>query len=509
MNRINVLSYLDDIYKKLPDKTAFSCEDESLTFLQLYNNVNSIGSFLQKKGCYSKPVVVFMKKSPAMIAAFFGVIAAGCYYVPIDDEMPRHRIQLIFDTLKPETIICDNSTRNSAEKLKEETDGCFDIEEYTAISDYPHNLSALLRIREKAIDTDPIYIVFTSGSTGVPKGVAACHRSVIDYVENLTDVLNVTEDFIFGNQAPLYVDACLKEIYSTLKYGATTYLIPKQLFMFPVKLVEYLNEHKINAICWVVPALTMISGFNTFKSVIPQSLHTIAFGSEVFPIKQFNTWRKTLPDCRFINLYGPTEATGMSCYYEATREFQEDESIPIGKPFKNTQILLLTDDNKEAAPGEPGEICIRGTAVTLGYYNDFERTSTSFVQNPLNNLYPEIIYRTGDLGKYNPEGDLMFISRKDYQIKHMGHRIELGEIEMIANKHESVECSCCIFDKEKSKIILYYIGAGEEKELSSYLKYSLPRYMIPSKIIKLETLPLTPNGKIDRLALKKMYSQEK
>lgn len=198
----------------------------------------------------------------------------------------------------------------------------------------------------------------------------------------------------------------------------------------------------------------------------------------------------------------------MSCYYEATRDFQENESIPIGKPFKNTQILLLTDDNKEAAPGEPGEICIRGTAVTLGYYNDFERTSTSFVQNPLNNLYPEIIYRTGDLGKYNPEGDLMFISRKDYQIKHMGHRIELGEIEMISNKHESVECSCCIFDKEKSKIILYYIGAGEEKELSSYLKYSLPRYMIPSKIIKLETLPLTPNGKIDRLALKKMYSQE-
>ena len=130
------------------------------------------------------------------------------------------------------------------------------------------------------------------------------------------------------------------------------------------------------------------------------------------------------------------------------------------------------------------------------------------MQNPLNNLYPEIIYRTGDLGKYNPEGDLMFISRKDYQIKHMGHRIELGEIEMISNKHESVECSCCIFDKEKSKIILYYIGAGEEKELSSYLKYSLPRYMIPSKIIKLETLPLTPNGKIDRLALKKMYSQE-
>ncbi len=373
---------------------------------------------------------------------------------------------------------------------------------------YEVNEGALAEIENRAIDTDPIYIVFTSGSTGIPKGVLACHRSVIDYIENLSEILQVSENTVFGNQAPLYVDACLKEIYPTLKYGASTHLIPKQLFMFPVKLVEYLNAHKINTICWVVPALTLISSLGTFKTVVPETLRTIAFGSEVFPIKQFNLWKRQLPQTRFINLYGPTEATGMSCYYEAEREFSPDETIPIGRPFRNTEILLLDEENKLAAPGQAGEICIRGTSLTLGYYKDFTRTDTAFVQNPLNNAYHELIYRTGDLGRYNERGELMFLSRKDYQIKHMGHRIELGEIEMLANKNGGVECSCCIFDKERSKMILYYVGAAEEVALLSDLKTRLPRYMLPGVIRRLDSIPLTTNGKINRLALMELYQQE-
>ena len=162
-----------------------------------------------------------------------------------------------------------------------------------------------------------------------------------------------------------------------------------------VKLVEFLNEHKINTVCWVVSALTMISSMKTFDKVVPEYLHTIAFGSEVFPIRQFNLWRKTLPNARFINLYGPTEATGMSCYYEVDREFDETDVIPIGRPFKNTEILLLDKEDRVPLEGEPGEICIRGTAVTLGYYNNQEKTDEVFVQNPLNHSYHELIYRTG------------------------------------------------------------------------------------------------------------------
>jgi len=279
------------------------------------------------------------------------------------------------------------------------------------------------------------------------------------------------------------------------------------LFKMPIKLVEFLNEHKINTVCWVVSALTMISAFGTFKTVKPEYLHTVAFGSEVFPIKQFNLWKSVLPNAKFTNLYGPTEGTGMCCFYKVNREFELSDVIPIGRPFKNTEIILLTEDNRRAEAGEVGEICIRGTSITLGYYNNFEKTNEVFVQNPLNTAYPELIYRTGDLGKYNEYGELVFVSRKDYQIKHMGHRIELGEIEVNVNLLEGISSSCCIYDKEKGKIVLYYVGEKDEKELICILKEKLPRYMIPNKIERLEHMPLTANGKIDRVFLTKKHTK--
>jgi non-ribosomal peptide synthetase component F len=276
--------------------------------------------------------------------------------------------------------------------------------------------------------------------------------------------------------------------------------------MFPLKLVEFLNEKKINTICWVVSALTIISAFGTFEKAVPKYLKTIAFGSEVFPIKQFNLWRKYLPNARFINLYGPTECTGMSCYYEVDRDFELDEAIPIGRPFKNTDIILLNEKDKLAEQGEVGEICIRGTSLTLGYYKNFEKTAEAFVQNPLNDAYPELIYRTGDLGKYNDRGELIFVSRKDNQIKHMGHRIELGEIEVVANMHPDIKSACSIFDDDKKKIILYYVGDITIADMAGFLKQKLPRYMVPNMIEKLDNMPLTANGKIDRVLLKQSYN---
>ena len=331
---------------------------------------------------------------------------------------------------------------------------------------------------------------------------------MIDYVEQLSEVLGFDEDTVFGNQSPLYFDACLKELYPTLKFGATTYLIPKNLFSFPVALVEYLNAHKINTICWVVSALTMVSVYDTFSVVRPEYLRTVAFGSEVFSIKQFRRWREALPGAAFTNLYGPTEGTGMCCYYKVEREMEDGEAIPIGCPFDNREILLLTNENRAAGPGEEGEICIRGTAVTLGYYNDPERTGQAFVQNPLNTAYPELIYRTGDIGRYNQAGELVFISRKDYQIKHMGHRIELGEIEVGVSMLRGVRMAACIYDQEKVKIVLFYVGDLSEKELTAALKARLPRYMLPNRTIRLEAMPFTANGKIDRVALKRAYENQ-
>ena len=505
MHQTNVLEYLEKTVTRVPDKLAFSNGEEGLTFAQVYHDSRAIGSYLASKGYYGEPVVVFMRKHPKCISGFYGCMYGGCYYVPIDEEMPRFRIELIFQNLNPRVMLCDSATAEIAKT--------FDFHGETMIYDdvaaSPIDEAALAHIRDIQLDTDPIYIVFTSGSTGVPKGVVACHRSVIDYIENLSETLGFNENTVFANQAPLYFDACLKELYPTIKFGATTYIVPHHLFMFPIKLVEYMNEHKVNTVCWVVSALTMISSFKTFEKVKPEYLHTIAFGSEVFPIKQFKIWREALPNAKFTNLYGPTECTGMSCYYHVDRDFELDEAIPIGRPFHNTQILLLNDKNQLVQGEEVGEICIRGTCLTMGYYRNPEKTGEAFVQNPLNDRYPELIYRTGDLGKWNDRGELMFVSRKDYQIKHMGHRIELGEIEVNVNMMDRIQTCCCIYDKASDKIVLYYVGDMPLKELVTVLREKLPRYMIANKVIQLETMPLTANGKLDRVTLKKMFEESK
>ncbi|MBO4636633.1 MAG: AMP-binding protein, partial [Clostridiales bacterium] len=284
MQQRNVLEYLEKTVTEVPDKTAY--EDgagNSLTFSEVYDTSRTIGTVLDKKGYYSEPVVIFMKKTPFQIAAFLGVITGGCFYVAIDDEMPKMRIELIFKTLNPRVMICDKDTFSKAQEMSFPGE-ILVYEEFGKETD----TDALARIRDKQIDTDPIYVVFTSGSTGVPKGVVACHRSVIDYIEQLSVVLKADRDTVFGNQSPFSFDACLKEIYPTLKFGAKAVIVPRELFMFPMKLVEFLNDHEINTICWVVSALTMISSFKTFEKVKPLYLRTMAFGSEVFPIKQFD-----------------------------------------------------------------------------------------------------------------------------------------------------------------------------------------------------------------------------
>ena len=499
----HVLKDLKNTVSKFPDKPAFCGENSVLTFKELDHAIDRIGTFVLSEGIKKSPIVVFMEKSPEEVAAFFGIIRAGSYYVPIDAEMPAVRIHLILENVKSPLLICDDSTFEKASELGFNGK----IVKYSEIlSSSEIDDEALTAVYNSSIDTDPLYIVFTSGSTGVPKGVVGCHRAVNDYIDQLSEVLGFSSETVFGNQTPLYLDACFKELFPTMRFGATTYFVPKTLFMQPLKLVQYLNEHEINTVCWVVSALTIISTFGTFKTEVPKYLKTIAFGSEVFPLKQFRMWRQALPEATFTNLYGPTEGTGMCCYYRVDRDFEDGEAIPIGRPFDNTEILLLDDENREVTKksGEQGEICIRGTSLTLGYMNNPEKTSESFTLNPLQKHWPELIYRTGDIGRYNERGELMFVSRKDFQIKHMGHRIELGEIEVNAQMIEGITGAACVYDKVKGKIVLFYSGDKEEADMKVILKDSLPRYMVPNVTKKLDRIPLTSNGKTDRVALSGM-----
>jgi len=500
----NILEYLESTVLRLPDKIAYSNGKEHLTFSALSRCAHAIGSALIDEGLSKAPVAILMEKHPNEVAAFFGTVYAGCFYVPLDPEMPVARMETILENVGASVLIVDQK----GEKIAKSLHYPIKVMTYGDLIRHEIDKAALSNVRANQIDTDPIYIVFTSGSTGIPKGVIACHRSVIDYIETLSQELEFSEDTVFANQTPLFFDAPLKELMPVIKFGATAYLLPRTLFMFPMMLCNFLNEYKINTVCWVVSALTMISSMGLLEKNPPKYLSTIAFGSEVFPMPQYKLWRDAYPNAKFYNLYGPTEATGMSCVWKAERELEEGEAIPIGKPFRNTDLMLIKENGERALNGEVGEIYLRGTCVTHGYFRNPEKTREAFVQNPLHNDYPETVYKTGDLAFRNVRGEYVFVSRKDAQIKHMGHRIELGEIEAAAAKCDGITRACCVYDAKNKRILLYFCGNCIIEDLLNQLKNYLPRYMIPTLCIQLDRMPLTPNGKLDRKLLKERGESE-
>ena len=325
----------------------------------------------------------------------------------------------------------------------------------------------------------------------------------MDYIDWVTETFNISREDSFGNQAPFYFDNSVLDIYSCIKTGATMYIIPPKLFSQPLPLLSYIKDHGINSIFWVPSALMIVSSFKTFRKVELQGvLKRVLFCGEVMPNKHLNIWREYLPDVVYANLYGPTEITDACTYYIVDREFDDGESLPIGFPMKNTDILLLDENDSPTIEGEVGELCVRGTCLAAGYYNDKKRTDEVFVQNPLNNSIPEKIYKTGDLVKFNERGELIFLSRKDFQIKHLGHRIELGEIETAAATLDGTSFCCCLYDEKHSMIVLFIDCNLSMRYVREKLGKMLPEYMLPGKLVYLEKMPMNINGKIDRARLK-------
>lgn len=218
------------------------------------------------------------------------------------------------------------------------------------------------------------------------------------------------------------------------------------------------------------------------------------------PVKYLNIWRRRIPNALYVNYYGPTETTYACTYYIVDREFDDTELLPIGQACKNTKVFVLDNEGRNVENGEIGELCVKGTCLSIGYYANPELTHERFVQNPFNNSYRDVIYKTGDLVRYNKFGELEYISRIDYQIKYHGYRIELGEIENAISSLPGVKRSCCLFDKENDAIIAFY-EADSELNIFEALEGKLVNYMIPKKIIWMEEIPLNNNGKINRKKL--------
>ena len=484
------LSYLNDTADRLPDKLAFSDGAFGLTFRELRQAACSIGARLERDGAKAEPVGVLMERGAAQTAAFLGVLEAGCFYVPLDEHMPRERLERIVRTVSPRFVLTDEKNLTAAEGLCPAAEHLL----YADAAAFP----GPDRLRDESEEDALSYVVFTSGSTGEPKGVSIRESSLLDYAATLPEALGFDESLIFGIQSPLYFDAWLKELLGVMVKGATAYLLPRELFVNPVSLIEYINERQINALCWVSSAFSLVSRLRTFYAVVPEHLKLMCFGSEVLPVKQLTAWQQACPDARIFQLYGATECTGMSVYHPVVGPQDPTKPIPAGKPFPGTKLYLLDDEGRI---GTEGEIVIGGPSVMAGYYKDPERTAAALIPDPGDPENGALCYRTGDMGRLDENGDLVFIGRRDQQVKHMGHRVELGEIEAAALSLPGVNEAVCLYVADRQRIDLFYTGPAQPWDLVVGLKVKLPGYMTPNRTEQRPELPHLANGKIDRRAI--------
>ena len=493
----NVLDYLEKSYKKDKNKIAVIEENNKLTYEEFINYSKSVGTLLREKDAFNEPIIIFMDKGINTLISFFGSVYSSCFYTLLNPTFPSERIYQIKGVLNSRFVITNKEYIDIAKEYFD-NDIIYDIDD---IKNTKINEEILETSYYNHIDTDPLYINFTSGSTGIPKGVVISHRSVIDFIDRFTSLFDFKSDDIIANQAPFDFDVSVKDIYSSVAKGATLLIVPKSYFSSPAKLLDYLCDNNATTLTWAVSALCLITTFHGLDYKVPTKVNKILFSGEVMPLKHLNIWMEHLPNTMFVNVYGPTEIT-CNCTYHIIDKKREYDKIPIGKPFPNERVFLLNDKNELIKDKNiVGEICVAGSSLALGYFNNKEQTDKHFIQNPLINNYNELIYKTGDLGYFNDQDELVFSGRVDFQIKYQGHRIELEEIEKKIIEVDSISRSCCIFDQEKEKLYGFYIGDLDKKELHVKLKEKLPVYMIPTRLIKLDEFPLTKNGKIDRKKL--------
>ncbi|WP_352397883.1 AMP-binding protein [[Clostridium] aminophilum] len=528
----NVLGFLEEQAKNRPEAIAVTEDNRNITYGKLMEESRRIGSALgaaaaltdhpvqsdnkaeadSKSGIENEneqgadslaggpdavhwPVGVYMEKGTDALSAFFGIVYSGCCYSMLNPELPDARLSGIGSVLQIKAIVTQRVRKEKAERLFPGAE-VFCIED---LRSHAVNDAFLASIRENSVDTDPLYINFTSGSTGIPKGIVVSHRSVIDFITCFTDIFHITSEDVIANQAPFDFDVSVKDIYSAMYAGAELVIVPRELFSAPARLIDYLCEKKVTVLIWAVSALCLISTFHGLDYRTPESIRKILFSGEIMPYRHLSEWRKHLPDAMYANLYGPTEITCNCTYHILEKDRDYADGIPAGKHFPNEDVFLLSDEGRRITrAGDPGRIMVRGTALALGYYRLPEKNALQFIQNPLQQNYPEPVYDTGDLGKYNDRGELMFLGRSDNQIKHMGHRIELEEIERAMNRVRGVERSVCIFDRKKDRLKGFYMGTATREEIHRILEEVLPVYMIPGFIRKMDQMPLTKNGKTDR-----------
>lgn len=508
----NMIDYFKETVQRDPEKTAVVHHDTSLTFAQLDRRCRLLAGIILEKMSPDAlcPVSVFLPKSIDIVVADIAITYSANFFSNLDIKTPIERISGTLGVLKPGLLITNTQHMKLLGDLTKLGVPVLNLDEIDWEQEPTQGALIEKRLSQR-IDTDPFCIINTSGSTGIPKGVILNHRSFFDYLRWAIERFHLDGTEIMGSLVPVVFDAYKFELCLLMMKGARLVVLDAMLAAFPVKLLEEVNRQKVNFIFWVPTIMVNIANMKLLDTISLSALNRVWFIGEVFPTRQFNVWRRHLPQAEFVNLYGPIEITVSCTYHVFDGEVDESQSLPVGRPCKNTDILLLNDEDALCAVGEMGEVCVRGTSLAMGYYNNPEKTAAAFVQNPLNHSYPELIYRTGDMAYWNEDGLLMFKGRKDSLIKHMGYRIELGEIEhVIVNKLKLVKNCCAVYNFADKEIVLFYEKKNDVSDLDirKALGNEFPRYMIPRVYTVVEELPRNINGKIDRFKLRQQVNKE-
>lgn len=494
----SVMDYFQETVRNKKNSVAVIHNEESITFGELDTQAKVFAAYLKENVGGDEPVGVFLPKGIHIIVADLGSMYANHPFMNLDVKNPPERIQNIIDNINPVAIV---------------TGGNIDLPESISSSNITIiDMDVILSGKDKSqdfafsgrIDTDPMCIINTSGSTGTPKGVVLNHRSFLDFIGWADEEYGFNGSEVIGSLSPAVFDIFDFELCMLICKGSQIVVLDSMLASFPVKLLQEMKRQEVNFIFWVPSIMVNIANMDLLGKIDLPALNRVWFAGEVFPTAQFCYWYDHLPQADFTNLYGPIEITLDCTFYRINERPRTEEPLPIGVPCRNTDILILNEKNERCSCGQEGELCVRGTSLAMGYYNDPEKTDGVFVQNPLNKSYPELIYRTGDIVEMDQEGLIHFKGRRDSLIKHLGYRIELGEIEhVITNELQIVDYCCAVYNQKNKKIVLFYecVEEKENKEFREQLKSVFPNYMIPGEYHWMKQLPKNTNGKIDRLQL--------
>jgi amino acid adenylation domain-containing protein len=500
----NVIEYLIETVKSNGNKIALVDGENRITFADLDRKSKILASIIiDYVNDLNKPIAIFLPKTIDSVISDIAITYSSNIYMNLDIKTPLDRINNIISLIEPKLIVTNSIYLKQIESLGFSLP-ILNIDTINFENELIKEEFLLNRL-SKLIDTDPYCIINTSGSTGTPKGVVLNHKSFVDFTEWSVDTFKFSDDEIIGSLSPLVFDIYSYELCMMMSKGSTIVLIPDNLSAFPIKILEILEKENTTFLFWVPTIMVNIANMGLLDKIQLPFLKTVWFAGEVFPTKQFNYWKRMLSHTLFANLYGPIEITLDCTYFIVNRAIADDEPLPIGIPCRNTDILILNDKDELIKEGEEGELCVRGTSLAMGYYNNPEKTAAAFVQNPLNTSYPEVIYRTGDVVAKNGFGEIVFKGRKDSLVKHLGYRIELGEIEhVIVNTLKMAKNGCVVYQTTLKEITLFYESETEisPAEFRKQIAGILPKYMIPTVYIRMDELPRNNNGKIDRLMLK-------